>query len=224
MEKKLSCIDCGAISCDKCNGCHPDFCVSKHKDPELLEEALKEYKKRKVKKVMQASAEIECDYYCKATRLEEIILWAKKREAKKIGIATCVGLIRESRAVAKCLRANGFEVFGIGCKAGEVPKVEVGIDDRCTAVGTNMCNPILQAKTLNKEKTDINIVMGLCVGHDSLFYQYSKALTTTLVTKDRVTGHNPVAAINCLDSYYGRLNKPLDKNLQLNKTVICSMP
>ena len=65
-----------------------------------------------------------------------------------------------------------------------------------------MCNPILQAKVLNREKTDINIVMGLCVGHDSLFYKYSKALTTTLVTKDRVLGHNPVAALNCAHSYY----------------------
>ena len=52
------------------------------------------------------------------------------------------------------------------------------------------------------KKTDINIVMGLCVGHDSLFYKYSKALTTTLVTKDRVLGHNPVAALNCAHSYY----------------------
>ena len=68
-----------------------------------------------------------------------------------------------------------------------------------------MCNPIHQAKRLNAEHTDLNIVMGLCVGHDSLFYKYSDALVTTLVTKDRVLGHNPVAALYTANSYYKRL-------------------
>ncbi len=69
-----------------------------------------------------------------------------------------------------------------------------------------MCNPVMQAKILNKEKTDMNIVMGLCVGNDSLFYKYSEALVTTLVAKDRVMGHNPAAALYTSESYYGKLN------------------
>ena len=69
-----------------------------------------------------------------------------------------------------------------------------------------MCNPVMQAKILNKEKTDMNIVMGLCVGHDSLFYKYSEALVTTLVAKDRVMGHNPAAALYTSESSYGKLN------------------
>ena len=70
-----------------------------------------------------------------------------------------------------------------------------------------VCNPVLQAKLLNKAKTDLNVVVGLCVGHDSLFYKYSEALTTTAVTKDRVLGHNPVAALYTADSYYSKLKK-----------------
>ena len=69
-----------------------------------------------------------------------------------------------------------------------------------------MCNPILKAQMLNKVKTDINIVMGLCVGHDSLFYKYAEAPSTTLVVKDRVLGNNPVAALYTLDSYYKKLH------------------
>jgi uncharacterized metal-binding protein len=65
-----------------------------------------------------------------------------------------------------------------------------------------MCNPILQARLLNRAKTDLNVVIGLCVGHDSLFYRYSEAYVTTLVTKDRVTGHNPAAALYTSHSYY----------------------
>lgn len=211
MGNEHSCVDCGSSSCSRRDDKHPDFCISKNIDNEFLNEVLEEYKKDDINKAVRAAAQIENDYYCKVTRLEETIRWAKKMGAKKIGIATCVGLLRESRAVAKVLRANGFEVFGIGCKAGEVPKHEIGIDMRCEEVGMNMCNPVLQAKTLNKEKTDINIVMGLCVGHDSVFYRYSEALTTTLVAKDRVTGHNPAAPIYCLDSYYKKLLENIDE-------------
>ena len=69
----------------------------------------------------------------------------------------------------------------------------------------NMCNPILQAKMLNKVKTDLNVVVGLCVGHDSLFYKHSDAIVTTAVTNDRVLGHNPVAALYTADTYYSKL-------------------
>ena len=64
------------------------------------------------------------------------------------------------------------------------------------------CNPIAQAELLNRVETQFNICLGLCVGHDSLFYRYSQAPVTTLVAKDRATGNNPVAAIYCADSYF----------------------
>ena len=136
-----------------------------------------------------------------------VAVFAKKINAKKIGIATCVGLLKESRILADILRGHGFEVYGVGCKAGTQKKTSVGIPECCEGVGVNMCNPILQAKLLNKAKTDLNVVVGLCVGHDSLFYKYSEALTTTAVTKDRVLGHNPVAALYTADSYYSKLKK-----------------
>ena len=116
-----------------------------------------------------------------------------------------MGLINESRILAKILRKNGFEVFGAACKAGAVEKTAVGIKESCEKVGKNMCNPIYQAKRLNAENTEFNIVMGLCVGHDSLFYKHSDALVTTLVTKDRVLGHNPAAALYTANSYYRKL-------------------
>ena len=51
---KYSCIDCAAISCDRCNDRHPKFCVSKNTDPELLKEAMEEYKLAEVNKAMRA--------------------------------------------------------------------------------------------------------------------------------------------------------------------------
>lgn len=171
-------------------------------DSEVLNEAMELYKEDENRRSMIAAGEIEHDYYCQYTRIEEIMAYAKKMGMKKLGIATCVGLIQESRKLASILRYNGFEVYGIACKAGVQKKVDVGIPERCNEIGENMCNPILQAKILNEAKTELNIVVGLCVGHDSLFYKYSDALVTTAVTKDRVTGHNPVAALYGADFYF----------------------
>ena len=70
-----------------------------------------------------------------------------------------------------------------------------------------MCNPIGQAMLLNEAATGLNVVIGLCVGHDSLFFRNSAAPATVLVAKDRVTGHNPVAALYTSHSYYKRLKE-----------------
>lgn len=57
------------------------------------------------------------------------------------------------------------------------------------------CNPLLQAELLNQAETGINIIIGLCVGHDMLFTMNSNAPVTTLIVKDRFTGHNPVVSL-----------------------------
>lgn len=208
MEKeKMSCIDCMSKNCNLEDKTFPDFCLTTNMDEEVLKNAMKCYEEEENHKVMVCVMEVEYDYYCQQTRVEEIMSFAEKIGAKKIGIATCVGLLKESRTLAAIFRKRGFEVYGVGCKAGVQKKVSAGIPQRCTGIGENMCNPILQAKLLNEAKTDLNVVVGLCVGHDSLFYKYSEALTTTAVTKDRVLGHNPVAALYTADGYYSKLMK-----------------
>ena len=202
MDKKLSCVDCAVINCNLQDAQYPDFCMTTHMNEKVLAEAMKLYEEDENRRSMIAAGEVEHDFYLQYTRIEEIMAYARKMGMKKLGIATCVGLIKESRKLAEILRYNGFEVYGIACKAGVQKKVDVGIPERCNSIGENMCNPILQAKVLNEAKTELNIVVGLCVGHDSLFNKYSEALVTTAVTKDRVTGHNPVAAIYGADFYF----------------------
>lgn len=207
-EIRRSCIDCAVTNCNPMDKTYPPFCPSQALDPAFLEEVVKLYEEEENNRCAVNAACVESDYYCEMTRLEETIEFAKRIGAKKIGIATCVGLIRESNTLANVLRAHGFEVFGVGCKIGTVRKVAIGIPKYCENTGVNICNPILQAKLLNEEKTDMNIVVGLCVGHDSLFYKYSEALTTTLVAKDRVLGHNPCAALYQADFYYKKKLEP----------------
>ena len=205
--EKMSCIDCAVKNCDKEDKAFPEFCVTTHLNQEVLQDALECYREEENPAPMVAAAEVEYEHYCQYTRVQEIMAFAEKIGAKKIGIATCVGLLKEAGAFAKILRHNGFEVTGVACKAGTTPKSEIGIDDKSCGVGNYICNPILQAKILNEEKTDLKVVIGLCVGHDSLFYKYAEGPVTTLVTKDRVTGHNPAVVLYQLDSYYSKLLK-----------------
>ena len=125
----------------------------------------------------------------------------------------CIGLIREARIFARILRANGFEAYSVICKVAGQPKHRWASPHNGESIGAAMCNPILQARLLNEAHTDLNVVIGLCVGHDSLFYKYSDAYVTTLVTKDRVTGNNPTAALYTADSYYRK--KFLEGNKRL---------
>lgn len=145
------------------------------------------------------------------TRIIEIYEFAKKMGYGRLGFAFCMGLVREADTVEKILKGHGFDVISVVCKAGRTPKERIGIKDEekiNQGKGEAMCNPIYQAKLLNAEKTDFNILLGLCVGHDSLFFKYANAPTTVLAVKDRVTGHNPLAAIYLSGSYYRKLNYP----------------
>ncbi len=201
----LSCVDCHVCHCFYEEGQYPDFCLTTHIPEETKRRAMDEVMSEEDNRIMVAAAQVEYEGYCKRTRVEEVIQFARKIGAKKLGIATCLGLITESRTLTKILRINGFEVYGAVCKVGATPKVEVGIPKECEAVGVNMCNPILQAEYLNDMGTDLNLIMGLCVGHDSLFIKHSNALCTSVVTKDRVLAHNPAAALYQAGGYYKRL-------------------
>ncbi|EGC04421.1 MULTISPECIES: DUF1847 domain-containing protein [Ruminococcus] len=215
-----SCADCGVMNCLNRKGKYPEFCPTAELTEEEIDEVVALYTNSRInKKVSIASAEIEGEFYGKYTRVEEIIEFARRIGAKKIGIATCVGLIEESRIFAKILRLNGFEVYGISCKVGSVNKTTIGVDEKYTCVtGPVMCNPIMQAKLLAKAKVDLNVVVGLCVGHDSLFYKYAKGLTTTLITKDRMLAHNPAGALYQARAYYKKLlHAPVGEELDRSK-------
>jgi uncharacterized metal-binding protein len=144
------------------------------------------------------------------TRIEDTLALAKLMGYKKIGIATCIGLLDECNRLSDILRAQGMEPFSVCCKAGSIDKLELNLkEEDKVRPGTfePACNPIAQARILNAEGMEMNIIMGLCVGHDMLFNKYSEAPVTTLVVKDRVTGHNPAAVLYGQNFYYKRLQK-----------------
>ncbi len=142
-------------------------------------------------------------------RIVETIEFCKRMNYTRIGFAFCGGLHREAQIVGGILESHGFSLVSVMCKVGCIDKSRIGLSWEEKINGTadgdaheSMCNPIGQAQILNEAKTEFNIAMGLCVGHDSLFLKYSDALCTVLAVKDRVLGHNPLAAVYTSESYY----------------------
>lgn len=209
MPKKNTCSECGTLNCYRREKQFPPFCQTQTAPPALLKKAINRYRaKGPDGRMARAAAEVEGTYYGKLTRVEEIIAFANRIGAKRIGIATCIGLIQETRTFVKILEAYGLEAHTVLCKVGSVDKTEIGIQESQKVkpgCHESLCNPVLQAGLLNEVKTGLNVIVGLCVGHDSLFIKHSDAPVTTLITKDRVLGHNPAAALYTSNFYYTRL-------------------
>lgn len=214
MDKEnLSCANCRVFHCDHLDSDWPGFCMTTRTPDEDFDYALDQYKNDpETNKIFRAAAEIEGLYYGRLTRVEEICLFAQKIGAKKIGIATCMGLVNEAQTFAKVLKAKGLDsVCAVVCKVGGIDKTEAGIPDNIKVhpgEHESTCNPIVQARIMNEQGTDLNVICGLCVGHDTLFIKHSEAPVTYLIVKDRVLGHNPAAALYGTDFYYRRLLSP----------------
>lgn len=146
-------------------------------------------------------------------RIAEIIDFARRMDYTRLGLIFCMGLRNEAAVTVKILEANDFEVISVICKIGGVPKSALGLppegqlNARCPE---SMCNPIMQAEVCNEVGVDFNILLGLCVGHDTLALQTLKAPATVFAVKDRLLGHNPLAALYTADGYYRYLNKPFE--------------
>ena len=204
-----SCSDCGTLNCSKLTSTFPKGCLTVGLDPEELKEVVDIYLNDPlVARISCSAAEVEGTYYGKLTRVEEVAAFARRAGIKKIGLASCVGLASEARTFARFLKSQGFEPFSVLCKVGGVDKSATGIPQEHKiepGAHESMCNPIMQARLLAKENTELNVVIGLCVGHDSLFIKYSEAPVTYLVVKDRVLAHNPVGALYTGGTYYKKL-------------------
>lgn len=150
---------------------------------------------------MKISAAVEARYYMQKTRLEEIILYAKEMGYKRLGLAFCVGLEKEAKTIHKILEKE-FDVFSVCCKVSAIDKDDYDLEKLHPGTFDPTCNPLAQAMLLKNKDTQLNIIIGLCIGHDILFTQHSAAPVTTLIVKDRVLAHNPAGAI--YSSYYLR--------------------
>ena len=229
-ETNPSCANCSAIwqksgttncwSSPENRPGQPANCPSKT-SPDIIDESVAEYRgDGEDARLARIAARVEGLCYQKMpgsdavvarwTRVEDTIALAKLMGWQRIGIATCIGLLEETKQLVAILEAQGLEPASVCCKSGSIDKLELGLEESDKVrPGTfePACNPIAQAEILNRCGTQMNIIVGLCVGHDMLFTKHSQAPVTTLVVKDRVTGHNPVAVLYGQNFYFKRLQK-----------------
>lgn len=178
----------------KCALCKDKKCYEGKDCTPIKDRVEEEYEKEENRSMMKAASTIEARFYMKLTRIEELIRFCRMMGFKRLGIAFCIGFEDEARVLNQILE-KGFEVYSVCCKVCGISKEEQGLMKIRGERFEAMCNPIGQAMVLNEKATDLNIILGLCIGHDILFSKHSEAPVTTLIVKDRVLAHNPAGAI-----------------------------
>lgn len=181
---KLKCADCETLECRDGKNCT-------NYDIKWL---ISEYNKPENEKLFQVASRVEAEHYFKKNRLEELIIFAKEMGFERLGIAFCIGLYQEARVLCQILERH-FSIHSVCCKVCGIEKDDIGIPKIRNGKHEVMCNPIAQARVLNDCETDLNIICGLCIGHDIAFAEHSSAPVTTFIVKDRVLGHNPAVAL-----------------------------
>jgi len=190
--------------------------------PEVLSRAITEYDSPDLKKFARLASVQEGQCYerlpdglrTRLSRIEELIQFSRKCGYKRLGVAHCGGLANEARMLTEILENNGFEVVSVQCKTGAIPKERIGIlpEEKIAEPGEweTMCNPVAQAMIINESGVELAIMLGLCIGHDTIFIKYCNVPLTVLAVKDRVLGHNPLGALYTSGSYYHRLMNGID--------------
>jgi uncharacterized metal-binding protein len=171
----------------------PEYCQANNYIEEI-EKATKEYGKSNTISLYKAASMVGEHNNGMTPRIEEALLLAKELKLKRVGFAACVSMGWELGELMKLFTKEGFDVFTAGCQIGGVSAESRGVPEVKDCV-RSLCNPIAQAEILNTEDTQLNYILGLCMGHDILFTEYSKAPVSTLIVKDRVTGNNPAVAL-----------------------------
>lgn len=205
------CVNCALKTCREPpgQGPFPGFCPTE-KEPELLAKAQRVYQNPHcpdVRNMALAAARVEAEGYMKWSRVEETIAFAQRIGAKRLGIAYCVRLEFEAGLLYDLLAARCFdEIVSVCCKVGAMEKESIGLTDGEKVHPDHYevaCNPIAQAMLLNDAETDLNILIGLCVGHDALFIAESSAPVTVLIVKDRPNANYPALGL-----YKAYCNRP----------------
>lgn len=181
----MKCAKCEDKKCKE----HGSECTPKR------EEYIDRYKTGN-RKLVESSYEVTSDTKAKANRVQELILFSKKMNYKRLGIAFCKGLSKEAKVLNDILEKEGFDVVSVCCKIDDIDKSEIDVkkinDTNSPEVS---CNPYAQADVLNNANVDLTVTVGFCMGHDILFYKNIKTPVTPLIVKDRVYGHKTIEAL-----------------------------
>ena len=174
---EVQCVSCQGYACTGDVSKTPDFCPRRNAAEALARAEEIRTTDAEVRRIAGVAKTVETDGYRKWPRVRELIEFSKRLGIRKLGVAFCTGLREETAQLVKILESHGFSLSTVACTVN------------------GGCNPVGQAMSLNAQETELNVIMGLCMGHDVLFSKFSEAPVTTLVVKDRAMCHNPVAPL-----------------------------
>lgn len=224
MTEKMQCSKCEVRVCTvdaegkRLPGEAPSWCPMKTK-ADVIKRAL-EKQTDEDRRIAHAAAVVESEAYLRepwglkpyATRILEVINFAKKMGYKKIGIACCFASGWDANVLHNVLANRGFEVLARFCKVHQLHNTDfLNLKEEETLVPggyQSMCNPIAQVDCLVDSGCEMIITHGECTGHDALAGKYSQVPFTVLGVKDRVLAHNPIVALTCpWNAYYQKLTR-----------------
>ncbi|MHB9129679.1 MAG: DUF1847 domain-containing protein [Armatimonadota bacterium] len=194
MSVVYPCAECRMRACIK-GGVYPPGCPSTEVALRVEHATLQASADPWVCRVMVESATLpRRDDGALRNRVEETMAFCRQMGFTTLGVAFCVALAKEACQLCAALTDAGFTVVPVCCKVGGVTLETYGGDPAAGRSAT-ACHPVAQAEICNAHQTDLNILVGLCVGHDVLFTRHAESPVTTLIVKDRALQHNPVAAL-----------------------------
>lgn len=149
-------------------------------------------------RILEAALDISFESERTLCRLSELIYFCLEMQYQRIGLAYCVQLEEPAEILVRVLR-RFFIVYPVCCKIGGAVMSDPVTPDytsRGRLSGLQVvCNPGGQADVLNRLSTDINVMIGLCIGADCIFARQSDAPVTTLFVKDKSLANNPIGAV-----------------------------
>jgi uncharacterized metal-binding protein len=149
-------------------------------------------------KILESAWDVALERERTLCRLAEVVYFALEMGCRRIGVAFCEDLREPATILSEVLR-RFFTVLAVGCRVGSGQLPErlnpEAISDTMEPSERSLCDPLGVAEVLNQSQTDLNILVGFCVGADSVFTQRSEAPVTTIFVKDKSLANNPIGAV-----------------------------
>jgi uncharacterized metal-binding protein len=181
-------VNCPACDSKGCRALQP--CSFPSPGKETLIDA---YQEPSVQAIVQAAAGlVDGGLAGQLSRVEELERFILAQNYRKVGLAYCYGMEKEATAILARFKGQGIKAVAVSCTVGGMPQNTV---NQASALPGVSCNPLTQAAQLTAEGVDLAVTVGLCLGHDILFTRAFAGDQTTLVVKDRVHRHQPLAAL-----------------------------
>jgi uncharacterized metal-binding protein len=185
-DSEIDCIECGNRVC-----LHGKTCPR-------LESLPVQTVDTGTRTMLEAAADISLERERNLCRISELVYFCLEMDFHRIGLAFCADLLEPAEILSQLLRRY-FDVFPVICKAGGISRKDPFSEERGEGdkikFGHTSCNPLGQARILNNLNTDLNVMVGLCMGVDCVFTKSSVAPVTTLFVKDKSLANNPIGAL-----------------------------